>query len=210
MMRCARLSTLSGLFLVFSLACSSGGGAGAPGHGARCSDDRDCGGETPMCSGGFCVECASDVTCPVGDPVCSGDGFCAECSRDVDCGAGDPFCDGGRQKCVECRNNSDCGIAEPRCDRGSCRPMCELDTDCDADELCHPTRAICVRCVGDVDCPSDKPLCDTDRGRCEECTRASHCGVAQPFCIDGDCEECIQNLDCAVGELCDDDLECVN
>jgi len=206
MPRLARL-TLSPLFLLFALACSSGG-AGAPGYGARCTGDADCGGQTPSCAGGFCVECANNAACPSGDPICNGDGFCAECRNNADCGGGDPFCDTDRQRCVECRINADCGAAEPQCDRGSCRPMCASDADCDVDELCHPAQHICVRCVSNSDCPADKPICDQDRGRCRECTQNAHCGAAEPFCIDSECRECIQNTDCPTGQLCNRDLRC--
>ncbi|MFT5356974.1 MAG: hypothetical protein ACI9KE_004201 [Polyangiales bacterium] len=177
------------------------------GHGARCTAVSECGGETPLCSGGFCVECVSPTDCP-GSDICTGRGFCGECTQNSECSGGeDPFCDATRGRCVECTSAGDCSADEPICDPdGECRMACDASS-CDQDELCHPTISTCVECSSAVDCGGDKPLCDTNTFECEECLSNSDCGAADPYCVDGECSECIQNSDCA-GGLCDDDLEC--
>lgn len=206
-----KTSTRSLLLVLAAAWCLTACGKSSPaGYGGVCDDVADCGGETPICSEGACVECTGGAECGGGDPVCTSDGLCAECDGDADCPASAPFCD-SRGECVECETNAHCGVAQPVCmPNGRCEEACTSAATCENDELCHPDLGACAECADDNDCVGneDGPLCDPVRLRCVDCLEASHCGVASPFCIDGDCEECIQNTDCGVGHICDNDLEC--
>ena len=204
---CSKWSLLLALAAAW---CLAGCGSDASrGYGARCTDAADCGGETPLCSGGSCVECAAEADCDGRDPLCTNDGFCAECNGDGDCPAGAPFCD-DRGRCRECGNDGHCGAGQPVCIRGECEPSCTADSMCDQDQLCHPSLGACVECAEDNDCygNEDGALCDPDRLRCVDCLSGGDCGVARPFCIGGDCRECIQNTDCGAAQICNGDLEC--
>lgn len=179
----------------------------AIGLGATCVAVEECGGRTPMCTAGFCVECQADQGCAA-DERCGAGGMCGECAIDADCAAGEPFCrDDAR--CAECRAAEDCGAAAPSCDpRGECVAACSDAAPCN-DGVCHPVLAACVECVNAGDClDPDRPLCSAD-ARCEECLVDDDCGVASPFCVSGECRECLQNTDCGSGGACNQDLECV-
>src|SRR5262245_3343359 len=124
-----RFQTLLSSLLPFAVACSGGstiGTGGGPGLGARCDSVADCGGVTPMCVGGACVECAAAGACG-GEPCANG--LCNSCGGDGDCaGTGNPFCIDG--ECRECRGTDDCAAGEV------CHPRHECDTVCTDSTMC--------------------------------------------------------------------------
>lgn len=174
--------------------------------GARCDEVAECGGITPFCAEGTCVQCTAASDCD-GDRVCE-DGLCSECSESADCPADEPICDrsGLRGRCVECGDNDDCGVADPACVDGECEASCVGVDICEDDELCSSEIGGCVECEENADCPAEEPLCDGFE--CFECESDDDCGASAPYCINGDCRECIQNTDCPAGESCNGELEC--
>lgn len=90
-------------------------------------------------------------------------------------------------------------------------PECELDTDCDGSDQCHPGLGICVQdCTADdADaCPADlAPTCngpDEDGNYPLELEDPNANQAYRLLCV------CINDGDCGTGEICDPDTrECV-
>jgi hypothetical protein len=157
----------------------------APGLGAGCDTDTDCGGLTPICADGACVSCRRESDCDDAR-LCSERGLCVACVADSDCG--------DAARCVGNRCVAECDAASP-CDEEDA-PMCDA------------LSGVCVDCVRDEDCEEDSPFCDPERLACTECRSNADCDAEHPRCVLGQCARCIQNTDCPSGEVCTDDLEC--
>lgn len=97
---------------------------------AGCSDDTDCGGTTPFCSGGACVDCSipldPDGACEslgAGTDFCVG-GVCVQCTTDnaSACEGETPLCDEGTLQCVGCSYHAQCDTGACNLDTGACMP----------------------------------------------------------------------------------------
>ncbi|MDP6945869.1 MAG: hypothetical protein QF464_17090, partial [Myxococcota bacterium] len=173
--------------------------AGAPEEAVvdpGCTSDDDCN-EGETCTDGACAEtttdpgCTSDDDCNEGE-VCT-DGACVDdggdvvgpgCTEDTDCADGETCTDGA---CVE--DTTD--------------PGCTEDGDCADGETCTDNECVeattdPVECTTDADC-SDQLVCF--EGACVLCDTVDLCGGVL---------ECTEDGDCDAGEVCDDDLECVD
>ena len=94
----------------------SGGGGGGGVAGAGVDAGRDvntcaCGGSTPICSQGGCVQCVASSDCKSDStkPICS-QGSCVQCVASSDCN-GDttkPICDTTSHTCTACTSDSQC------------------------------------------------------------------------------------------------------
>jgi hypothetical protein len=131
-----------------------------------CQSSADCTDPAmPMCSGGACGGCSSDMDCPVSSPVCASGGagslLCQWCSNDDDCARfGDaPFCDTVEGRCASCRSSADCSADAPMCDDGACRG-------------CEAGGALCLE-VASVQ------YVTTDGNDSGSCTRAQPCRTLQ-------------------------------
>ena len=189
-----------------------------------------CGGDTPICMGDECVECATDDDC----------GEFEECSTSLTCeptGAcnNDENCDTGyiciNSECViGCRDDSECQTGEI-CENGQCTDIgCSSNNDCGNSQICQAGECVDVNCVNDGDCigleicvdyTCETVECISD-GNCDEgeyCTADNMCQISVDCTNDSDCgdlELCVDNVcstvecktadDCNSGDECNDNI----
>jgi hypothetical protein len=140
---------------------AGGNGTGGNTTTTGCSDDKQCGGNTPFCdkASKTCVACVDEAQCPDGQvckanacvpgcsktkPIC-GDagtcdvatGQCSLCKADGDCAdPANPRCDVGTGRCVACLpDNDNCGQGKYCVELNgnySCNSGCAKDADCKA------------------------------------------------------------------------------
>ncbi|MEW5854920.1 MAG: DUF4215 domain-containing protein, partial [Myxococcota bacterium] len=178
----------------------------------ECTDDSQCGGDTPACAplghrkAGTCVGCTGDQHCPATERCDTAvTDTCVECVADQDCAVPTPFCHPTSRGCVECLGDSDCPSAEaPVCDptTHACRP-CGNDGECKGDApacvLTGSATGQCAECTGDSHCPTSAPHCNTEAHRCQDCTANEHCPFNLPACdvTTGECGACTEDSQCA-------------
>ena len=101
-------------------------------------------------------------------------------------------------------------IGVQRCIDGTCRPVCDEDTDCGRHERCDEARRLCVpdprpvfQCLANRDC--DEGECVD--GRCLlPCAGDAGCGRTAS-CIES---FCVPRYVCLTNEDCDEEDSCVN
>jgi hypothetical protein len=95
-----------------------------------CIDDADCGGATPFCSAGECLDCSGlpdpDGACEAlgaGTPFCES-ATCVQCTPDDAslCEGDTPLCDEGSLQCVACTYHAQCETGACDLDTGACMP----------------------------------------------------------------------------------------
>ncbi len=189
-----------------------------------CGDGEACGGDTPYCVGGACVECRADAECADSDvgPFCLGN-VCRACdpADNEGCVAESdaPFCDAETFTCRGCGDNDEC-VGNPNgatCLQatGLCRVCNPAGHDgCEDDELCCD-RDGAPGCFGtghtpDAECESCGQACAEDAAdacadRACVCGAGAACEGDTPYCADGSCVECRDDAECAdsdVGPFC--------
>jgi hypothetical protein len=129
-----------------------------------CTNDQQCGGATPQCVGGACVQA---------------------CTADPECGTG-KFCDQGA--CVldtrpkpNCTDDSQCGgtAATPKkCLAGFCKYSC-TSTDATGDQYCRTIDNRIGFCAKDL-------VCRTAAEANAQCVATSDC-TGGKTCVDNQC-----------------------
>ena len=187
------------------------------GAGGQCQGAGDCTAEAPVCSGGVCVQCASDQDCSAGT-ICNASvcevpapvGICGngllEGSEQCDDGGmnSDTSPDACRTNCTLAFCGDGVTDAGEECDGGTgCTASCTIGSppgaQCQDDSECPGSTPLCsggscVECAGSADCSAAEPICDA--GVCVECASNAECGAAAPVCNAGVCVECASNADC--------------
>jgi Cys-rich repeat protein len=171
---------------------------------AGCQNSSNCGGATPICSAGSCVQCAVSADCPDWTPGCHNN-LCNSCSQNSDC-PGTEQCTGGR---CGCSVNADCPLDVPNCVGqssgydGTC--ACTDSSQCGVGQICE-TRSpyavvaaaggACIApCVTSADCATSFPgassVCNSTTGYCVPCLTDQDClaaadpsqSIAAPSCL---------------------------
>jgi hypothetical protein len=125
---------------------------------SSCDGAPPCPATEPYCApdSGLCRGCERDTECTGATPRCEiANGRCVECLTIDDCGGEYPLCDTARGRCVECLTAAHCDEANELCSEalGECALPCDVDADCDFDEVCDGLLGFCVDCAEDDDCP---------------------------------------------------------
>jgi len=170
-----------------------------PDCGCHCSAGQ-------ICLEGVCVECVSDLQCPLDRPLCQ-DGAC----RAGSCEDATPYpCWQSATGCCECTTNAHCG-GGASCDLGlgTCGVLPPGCTCAPPYQVCalrsgDPT---CVECLVDGDC-GQGCTCDTWQQRCvhgagdfcaatcgSECLTDADCPAATGFALTCDAAGCCRDLD---------------
>jgi hypothetical protein len=138
--------------------CRVGGSCAA----AQCSTTADCGGSTPVCSGGTCTACSPQTTpnavqgtCPDGNQFCRVGGSCAaaQCSTTADCGGSTPVCSGGTCTCTTPPN---CATPGAACFGSSSQLTCST---CAAGFALNATANTCTACTTPPNCATPGAAC---------------------------------------------------
>ena len=155
----------------------------------QCSDDTQCGGDTPLCLNKRCEECSDQRLPPErGVGGCGEEEFCrlsgacsdVQCGESAECGA-DLLCNDG--SCVECRDNEDCISS-------SDRPRCDADrNECAACEVGEEAPV-----AGGGGCGEGlfcRPAGTAQAGTCQptQCSVDGDCIENSLVCFDSSCEE---------------------
>jgi hypothetical protein len=178
-----------------------GGTGGAPPTG--CTAQGGCTGALAVCdvASGLCVECATDVQCPVGRPACVA-GACTGCQNSGQCaGRTGTVCNVATGLCVACSAAADCTApGKSFCVANEC-VACQASSDCKDANAPICIAGVCAKCAGDAQCATKDaalPRCDTTAGKCVECLQSSQCAVAaNPICSAGSCGACTTDAACA-------------
>jgi Cys-rich repeat protein len=202
--------------------CDDGANRGCSLDG--CPDDPARKG-TQVCEGGVWTACVAEDVCNDRDDDCDGVTDEDVEGKGAPCEAGVGAClRAGVQVCDEFTNlvcdaapgapmaeicddgiDDDCNGAA---DDGCAPPLCMVDADCAAGEVC--TNGVCERpmvgCLEDADCAPGE-LCLV--GECQpappECNDDFDCPAGE-ICAQGACElappECVVDADCRIGEIC--------
>jgi hypothetical protein len=174
---------------------------------AACCFGPDCGGcdcgQGQICLDGACVECVTDLQCPLDRPLCQG-GFCAAGT----CEGETPFaCWQSPTGCCACGADDDCGVGQ-LCDlvTGECGvlpPSCDCVPPYGACTL-QDGVGVCAECVTDGDC-GGYCSCDPWQRRCIQPSGGfcqSTC--ASPCVTDGDCPSALGLALVCDGSCCRD------
>lgn len=124
-----------------------------------CTEDYDCPGSLPSCSGGKCVECTKNSQCR-GEDQCVNNSCESGCVADANCPL---FESCENSKCVEtgCVSDRECviftGSGDATCDDGECGVACQNDAECNRNsnsffEVCESGRCEFVGCESDHEC----------------------------------------------------------
>jgi hypothetical protein len=174
-----------------------------------CLTDGDCGGVQPVCVGGACVQCATNIDCPDWTPGCSAANHCDSCSPHfVGSCPGSTACDTsqcGNGKCV-CYQDSDCPLDVPKCvgtnsdagTGGNC--ACTDSSQCPNGYVCDSRGpygvtsgcgavvggACIAACAGDTDCSMFAATYPFNQDLA--------CNTTTGYCV-----ACVANLDCTAG-----------
>ena len=173
-----------------------------------CCFGPDCGchcGAGEICLDGVCVECVSDLQCPLDRPLCE-----ANQCRAGSCEGTTPYaCWLAATGCCECVSNLDCPVGDA-CDLGSgtcglLPPGCTCTPPYDVCAL-QDGSATCVECLVDGDCDGGC-TCDAYQHRCmtgsgdfcaascpSECLTDGDCPSAPGFSLTCDGSGCCRDL----------------
>lgn len=168
------------------------------GSGALCGvNGRDDCGAFKLCVTTLgCVDCASDLDCPVSAQRCV-TGSCVVCAGDFP----DAGVDGGPEA------GTDCPASAPSCWPAdhTCHASCSSPASCPGSaKICNAPSGACLGCSTSADCPGG--ACSPSTKQCVQCTSDSNCSGALPRCnvLLGVCEQCRSNVDCGhAAPVCD-------
>jgi hypothetical protein len=171
---------------------------------ANCPEPVDqcnppCGGGTPFCKLGMCVECLADADCGA-NSTCNTNTW--TCDGENGCGGDKPYLKEQTGECVQCLNNEHCG-------GDACNPqtnMCEGDlcsTCTDPYPACTQVNGeyYCVQCTDDTFCGAGG-TCNLETYSCQGGTVTP----TDPCTSDADCDAGVSGFDLYCGEdgLCHD------
>ena len=173
---------------------------------AECSEDEDCGDDTPFCIYERCfadeaLECDEIDECTDAMPYCVS-GLCYDrCGVDADCGEDAPVCDDGT--CVA--DEDDDANDEPH-HEGECSDH----EDCLGDNYCHAHSCVSENFICTLkDCGGKRGVCDPSAGVEGDCVNADSCVgdsecVEDHVCFDSECVlEEVACADCEDDEICE-------
>ncbi|MCB9731331.1 MAG: hypothetical protein H6745_01715 [Deltaproteobacteria bacterium] len=171
--------------------------------GASC--DPACGGTTPICDAGTCVQCKLDTDCSAGQTCGAG----GTCQGQQNCQAPTPIFWNGQ--CVQCTSNEHCGsglFCNPQtntCGSDVCSScvdpypactqigsdfycvQCASDADCGLGGTCNQQT---FACEGGTVTPTESCTSDADCDSGAQTGYVLHCDVASGYCYDesGGCD----------------------
>ncbi len=186
-----------------------------------CTDDADCGANTPLCAPGKDGKLFCTSACAFGDKSCQPGYSCEQYGSAIDDFACRPdygSCAGGGEACAPCQAQGDCKAGtqcttSPDTGERACFATCQKATDCAAGFDCSP-KGFCSRVVPDTDPKKPAAFVQTcaksNRGFCDPCDADWQCASArcrssqgQSFCVEpAPCVKSNETKDCADGTFC--------
>jgi hypothetical protein len=184
----------------------------------QCTEEETslCGGSTPVCNGGFCTECKTDVHCDgtaaPQNPVCSALGQCVQCTY-MPPDTTPPFnffetgsCTQSSRQVPTCGPGTEVTGTVTYENFGSCVQCATADLDPEIVNNCGaktpwctdaqedgPVTPICTQCHPDYvsqTCKSKSTKsCSATTQTCGGCENDEQCGDSQ-ICVDGACTTC--------------------
>ena len=162
--------------------CFDANPANCPDPGEQCTPA--CGGSTPHCKLGICVECLSDNDCAGQNETCDSNTW--TCVGAGGCGGNTPYLNEQTGECVQCLSNDHCG-------GDTCNPQTNM---CEGD--------LCATCAAPY------PACTQVNGEyyCVQCTDDSYCGAGgtcnlETYSCEGGTvtptDPCTSDADCDAG-----------
>ena len=157
--------------------------------GTKCNGNGDCGGDTPVCLDGMCVECKVNGDCDEGYK-CGSDNAChLSCLSSLACQG--QVCNLAKQYCVACVLDLDCQAqGKAHCNSNGLCVDCVTDDHCAPGQFCSQgicEADACVPGVGYFCISGEQRLCNDAGSGYLPLTCGDDCCPEAQQCVKGEC-----------------------